>query len=38
MQNPDYSQIVDRHELFVDQQRHEGRARAKTSRPDLALR
>jgi hypothetical protein len=28
IKNPDYSQIVDRHELLVDQQRPEGRARA----------
>lgn len=38
IKNRDYTQMVDRHELFADQQRHEGRARAMTSRLELVLR
>ena len=36
--NSDYTPIADRHELFADRQRHEGRPRSTASRLDLVLR
>lgn len=38
IKNPDYTQMIDRHELFADRQRHEGRPRIMASRVDLVLR
>ena len=38
IKNRDYTQMVDRHELFADRHRQEGRARARASRVDLVLR
>lgn len=38
IKNRDYTQMVDRHELFADRHRHEGRPRPKASRVDLVLR
>ena len=38
IKNRDYTQIVDRHELFADRQRHEGRSRSMADRVDLVLR
>ena len=38
IKNPDYTQVIDRHELFADCQRHECRPRSMVSRRDLLLR
>jgi hypothetical protein len=37
IKNRDYTQMVDRHELFANRHRHEGRGRSLPSRPDLVL-
>jgi hypothetical protein len=38
VKNLDYTQVVDRHELFADRQRHEGRSRSMANRVDLVQR